>query len=154
MGVPFTSWTKKLPRRTATESGGRPTRESMLRNASLECDTKNFAAMVRENIYCEQCKKCFTERKKLNEHKQRCPALKASNSNRQQQQQNQHQYHQQQQGGNLNLAATSQFQSQIVQMNANATTNTPTTSVSDSASSSCANTASSESPINFNFLFD
>lgn len=166
MGVPFSSWSKKLPRRTATQAGGRPTRESAMRNATLEADTRNYAALVRENIYCENCKKCFFERKKLVEHRQRCSVLKAASSGldlthpqpppsmmmttsrrkmgsaiskQRQQQRLRLQYEQPQQ-----QIQQQQEQQQQQQMSASSESTIRSTHIS----------VRSDSPINFNFLFD
>ena len=80
MGVPFMSWNKKLPRRSHSELGGRPSREMSSHCASLQADATNYASLIRANIYCEACKKCFTERNKLVEHRSRCPELRRKRS--------------------------------------------------------------------------
>lgn len=80
MGVPFMSWNKKLPRRSNSELGGRPSREMSSHCASLQADATNYASLIRANIYCEACKKCFTERNKLVEHRSRCPELRRKRS--------------------------------------------------------------------------
>ena len=79
-GVPFMSWNKKLPRRSHSELGGRPSREMSSHCASLQADATNYASLIRANIYCEACKKCFTERNKLVEHRSRCPELRRKRS--------------------------------------------------------------------------
>jgi hypothetical protein len=72
MGIPFADWSRRVQIEGIGEAGGRPTLANAAKTASLISDTRNLSALIYANVYCDYCKRCFTERKKLTAHMKIC----------------------------------------------------------------------------------
>lgn len=79
IGVPNVNCLEKLRNRS---TNGRPTSKNAARNSNLALhdELDGLTDLIRNNIHCDLCKKCFSDRKKLDSHKRICPKKRDRNT--------------------------------------------------------------------------